>query len=113
MKEDIYDTHSFEKMVEISNNQRICYIEEMSITVKKLMDKNKLSKYEIRCYIRHLPIREINSNWSEKVYEASDKLIRELYNYSKQRKFITDKISYDKFLNVVFSKSWDLFYQKN
>ena len=58
----------------------------------------KLSKRVVHSVIVHLPIRNINKDWTEEIYQFTDKFLQELYIYSKEMGYIEESVAFEEFI---------------
>lgn len=73
-------------------------IRDLYKTVRQDIIGRTLSKRVVHSVIIHLPIRNISKGWSQEIYELSDKFLQELYQYSKEMKYVDENITFEEFI---------------
>ena len=82
----------------------VVYFQSVNNSASEGINNKTLNKDNVRCYIRHLPIKgELEYNeWGKEVLNICDKCLHELYEYSKEMHFVDDDCSFTYFCHREF-----------
>ena len=104
--ENLYEQHkkSGQYIETESEDEKERYFRHIYFCASGEIKNKTLSKDDVRCYIRHLPIKGDTSydEWGEEVLNISNKCLHELYEYSKEMHFIDDDCSFTSFCHREF-----------
>lgn len=82
----------------MEKEDKLQQIKELYTSVHQDIKERTLSRRVVHACIVHLPIRNVSKGWNEEIYQLSDKFLQELYQYSKEMKYIDDSITFEEFL---------------
>ena len=95
-------------MAEVRDIVDFAYEEELQDTYSSLVDSIESDKFDIisvKCYFKHIPIKDIHLGWSDNVYAIAEQCHRTLYEYCKKKHYLESDITYDDYLKgALFSE---------
>lgn len=80
--------------------EELNYFKDIKVSILESIKKDSLSKYVIKGYLKHLPIKGIHNGWSEDIYMLSEECLNLLFEYSRNKKYIERDTSYEEFINL-------------
>jgi len=75
----------------------IIWYQNVGESALKEIENGTLTKSSVHCYLRHIPIRGVTGDFPRQLYDATDKYIKALYDYSIKMGFIDADTSFDAF----------------
>ena len=103
--EDLYEQRKPWQSIESgSEEEKEEYVRYICHCASERIKHKALSKDSVHGYIRHLPIKGEPGfdAWGEEVLDISDKCLHELYEYSKEMRFISKDCSFTSFCHRKF-----------